>query len=112
MLETIKSSGEIDSLFEHGTRASNARVAVLVSPTPSGRGPTGRVIVIAGKRIGSAVLRNRARRVLRESIRRLGGPWAGYDVALIARTRTASEPPAALDKAVADTLLRAGITAC
>lgn len=112
MLETIKSSGEIDSLFAHGTRASNARVAVLVSPTPLERGPSGRVVVIAGKRIGSAVLRNRARRVLKESVRRLDGPWPGYDVALIARTRTASEPPAALDHAVSDALLRAGITSC
>lgn len=112
MLETIKSSGEIDSLFEHGTRASNARVAVLVSPTPTGRGRDGRVIVIAGKKIGSAVLRNRARRVLRETVRRVGGPWPGFDVALIARTRTATESPEAIDKAVVDTLLRAGITSC
>lgn len=112
MLETIKSSGEIDSLFAHGTRASNARVAILVSPTPPERGPSGRVVVIAGKKIGSAVVRNRARRVLRESVRRIGGPWPGYDVAVIARTRTASEPPEALDKAICDTLLKAGITAC
>ncbi|MHB9038528.1 MAG: ribonuclease P protein component [Armatimonadota bacterium] len=111
-METIKSSGEIDSLFAHGTRASNARVAVLASPTIPERGPNGRVVVIAGKRIGPAVLRNRARRVLRESVRRLGGPWEGYDVALIARTRTASESPAALDQAVRDSLLRVGITSC
>ncbi|MFP4634542.1 MAG: ribonuclease P protein component [Nitriliruptoraceae bacterium] len=52
---------------DHGDRTSGARVAV-----------------VASRRIGSATRRNRAKRLLRETARRL--PLrAGYDVVLVAR---------------------------
>jgi len=109
VLETIKSAREIDTLFERGTRASNAYVSVLVIPTPERRGRNGRVVVIAGKKIGNAVLRNRAKRVLRESVRRVDGPWAGFDVALIARTRASSADPVTIDAAIRAALQRVGV---
>lgn len=48
----------------------------------------GRVAFIAGKKLGGAVVRNRAKRVLRAAARTAGGPWAGLDVLLIARSAT------------------------
>lgn len=111
MPETIKSSREIDNLFERGVRASNAYVMILAVPTPTGRDQSGRVVYIAGKKLGGAVMRNRAKRVLRESARRTGGSWGGFDVALIARPKTATVKGPALDAAVVSALRNAGIGA-
>lgn len=60
----------------------------------------GRVVFVAGKKIGNAVFRNRSRRVLRAAVRRTGLDWAGWDVALIARPQTATASPVQLDDAL------------
>ena len=109
VLRTIKSTREIDALFQAGTRAANDRIVVLVGETPTGRGPQGRVAFIAGRKTGSAVRRNRTKRVLRASIRRLGVEWPGYDVALIARANTADTPWRELDASIRRALSKAGI---
>ena len=49
------------------------------------RAGTGRLAVVAGKRIGGAVERNRARRVLRAAWRRLAPLAAERDAVLVAR---------------------------
>ena len=106
---TIKSSREIDTIFRGAKRVAQSLLIVLVARTPEGRGRAGRVAFIAGKKLGGAVLRNRDRRVLRASVRRVGGPWAGWDIVLIARTTTATGSPEALDRALASALIRAGV---
>jgi ribonuclease P protein component len=108
-MSTIKSSREIDTIFRTATRVAHPLLIVLISQTPEGRGPQGRVAFIAGKKLGNAVMRNRSRRVLREAARRAAAPWAGHDVALIARPGTATAYPADLDRALASVLERAGL---
>jgi ribonuclease P protein component len=47
---------------------------------------SGSVIFVAGRRVGSAVERNRARRILRAAWHELAfGVGEGYDIALVAR---------------------------
>jgi ribonuclease P protein component len=106
---TIKSSREIDGIFRGAARAAHPLLIVLAARTPEGRGPSGRVAFIAGKKIGGAVFRNRSRRVLREAVRRVGGPWASWDVLVIARPGTAGAPISALDEALKDALTRVGV---
>ncbi len=105
---TIKSAREIQSIFSEARRVANPLVIALVRSTPHGRGPGGRVAFVAGKKLGGAVVRNRAKRVLREAARRARGPWPGFDVVLIARPGTGVAGPAALDAALRDVLARAG----
>ena len=105
---TIKSSREIDQVFRESRRAAHPLLIALVAPTPEGRGPEGRVAFVAGKRLGGAVVRNRCKRVMRAAVRRAHGPWAGRDVLLIARPRTASASPSSLDAALLGVLTRAG----
>ena len=50
----------------------------------------GRVAFIAGKKLGNAVWRNRAKRRMRALCRELGGPFPGWDVVFLAR-RTVNE---------------------
>jgi ribonuclease P protein component len=82
---------------------------VLCTKTPEQRGPEGRVVFVAGKKLGGAVMRNRCKRVLRAATARVGGPWAGYDVAIVARRNTATAPPADLDAALLAAVRKSGI---
>ena len=99
-METITATGEIDRLFNDGQRAGHAHVLLIAIRTPEARGHDGRVLFVAGKRLGNAVMRNRSKRVLRAAVRRAGGPWPGWDVALVSRSATATAPAADLDRAV------------
>lgn len=108
-MSTIGSAREIDRLFTEGAKTGNSLVTIIVAETPSGRGPEGRVVFVAGKRLGSAPKRNRAKRVLRESARRVGGPWPGYDVALQARAGTGAALSAELDAAMGLAIKKAGL---
>jgi ribonuclease P protein component len=83
MRRTIKSKNEINALFRHGTRVQTASVLAIVAEHAA----PGRIAVIAGKRLGNAPQRNRAKRLIREAACKGGAPWAGYDVLLIARER-------------------------
>jgi ribonuclease P protein component len=108
-MSTIKSSREIDVIFNGATRVAHPLLIALIAKTPEGRGPHGRVAFVAGKRLGGAVLRNRCRRVLREAARRASVPWPGNDIVLIARPGTATATPATLDVALRSILAKAGL---
>ncbi len=100
---------EIDRLFAGGRRVSHPALLVLGAPTPEHAAQGGRVMFVAGKRLGGAVLRNRCKRVMREAVRRSGGPYAGWDVALIARPATAEASAGVLDQALERALKTLGI---
>lgn len=106
---TIRSSKEIDAVFRSARRVSHPLLIALVAQTPPGRGHSGRVAFIAGKRMGGAVVRNRAKRVMRAAAARAHGPWPGYDVLLVARPATARAGAAELDAALASLVRRSGI---
>lgn len=108
-VETVKSSREIERMFDGGSRASHPLLIVLATKRSAERGPGGRVAFIAGKKLGNAVHRNRCKRVLRETARRADAPWAGYDVALIARPTTASASSRDIDAALDTALRRLGV---
>lgn len=108
-MRTITSAYEIDGIFKQGMKSASGSVTLIAMRTPIARGHDGRVLFVAGKRIGGAVLRNRCKRVLRASVQRCGGPWPGWDVVLMARTRTATTPHTELDQAIETGLRRLGV---
>lgn len=99
-MRTLTAHSEIDRLFAGGRRVSNPALLVLGAPTSGEPGSTGRVMFVAGKRLGGAVLRNRCKRVMREAVRRSAGPYAGWDIAVIARPATPQASPDVLDEAL------------
>jgi ribonuclease P protein component len=59
----------------------------------------GRLAFVAGKRLGSAPERNRAKRLMREAAHQLKAPWDDRDVVFVARDKTVT---ATLDAVVRD----------
>ena len=108
-MRTITNANEIDGIFKQGTRAAGGTVTLIVMRTPEARGSQGRVLFVAGKRMGGAVTRNRCKRVMRAAVARCGGPWPGWDVVLMARPTTATTPSTELDKAITAGLRRLGV---
>lgn len=85
MRGTIKSSDDISRLFTDGKRIRTAEVTLIVSRTERQHGQEGRVAFIAGKKLGNAVWRNRAKRRMRGLHRDLGNPFPSRDVIFLAR---------------------------
>lgn len=110
-MRTITASAEIDKLFASATRGTSQLLVVLKGNTPTSRDPDGRVMFVAGKKLGGAVTRNRAKRVLREACRRAGGPWAGLDIVFIAREGIVRAAVADIDAAMTLALRKAGVRA-
>jgi ribonuclease P protein component len=73
--------------------------------------PGCRYAVVASRKVGSAVRRNRAKRVLREALRQLfcGDELAGIDILLIARTGAVVQTSRTLREQVESLLLREGL---
>ena len=84
---------------------SYAHPLVLLISAP-GTGPVSRIGITAGKWVGGAVVRNRAKRLLREVLRKVYPTIInGYDMIFIARRPLPETDLIAIHKAV-DTLLK------
>jgi ribonuclease P protein component len=105
-MHTIRSSREIDAIFRLGTKIDGPLLMLLVS---SAEDPTadGRACFVAGRRLGGAVVRNRAKRVMREALRRAGGPPRGRDIVLMARKGLFSASGSDVERALRGLLDRA-----
>ena len=84
-LKTIKSSAEITHLFKEGKRVGTKDITLIVMRNEEEHDQYGRAAFIAGKKLGNAVWRNRAKRRMRALCKELQGPFAGYDVLFVAR---------------------------
>ncbi len=88
---------------------SCAHPMVILTKLPNGLAVS-RFGFVVSRRMGKAVERNRAKRLLREAIRlRLPTLAGGYDVVLIARLQMRGVAFAAVDQAIARLTQRAGL---
>jgi ribonuclease P protein component len=80
---TIRKASEIGAVRRRGKRYQEGRVIVYVLPSEDWT----RVGFVSSRNVGSAVARNRARRLLREAWRGLAPRIKGnYDVVAVARS--------------------------
>lgn len=109
MLETIKSSTEVSDLFSQGRRLHTPFLTFIVLNHNEQHGLKGRVAFVAGKKLGNAVWRNRAKRRMRAVCRELGGPWDNTDVIFLAKRQTTQAKYSKVLKACDLTLTEAGM---
>ena len=87
-METIKSSEEITRLFTQGKRYHTPYLTFIVLPRRDhGEQTDGRVAFIAGKKLGNAAWRNKAKRRMRAVCKDIGGPWENLDVVFLAKKK-------------------------
>lgn len=104
----LRAAHEFARLKVKGSRLAVGCLVLNWEPA-TGR-PQSRVGVITSRKVGHAVLRNRARRLLRESFRRhqseLGMP---SDLVLVARNSIVGRTQAEVDRNFIEALRRAGL---
>jgi ribonuclease P protein component len=83
----LVSRADFSRVYREGRRYGGGILVLYVRPTEFGR----RVGITAGRGLGGAVVRNRAKRRLREAYRRIEGRLCGTgDVVLVARSGVAA----------------------
>ena len=109
MLGVIKSNTDISRVFKEGRRYGRGSSSLLALKRDEQHGQPGRVAFVAGKKLGNAVWRNRAKRRMRAACQQLGGPWDGYDVVFIASRATTKDSYAKLISGYTKTLEQCGL---
>jgi ribonuclease P protein component len=96
--DRLRASTEIETVRRQGRRVPHALALLLYRPNDR---PRSRFCFIAGRRVGKAVHRNRAKRLLREAVRQhLSYIPGGWDCVLIAKAATANARFADVEAAV------------
>jgi ribonuclease P protein component len=62
----IRRRAEFQRVFDAGRRAHGRYLTIIAAPAP---GPDSRIGIVASKKLGRAVVRNRAKRLIREMFR-------------------------------------------
>lgn len=97
----LRSGDDFRRVRREGRSRTNAWFVVVAAPRHDGEGGATRIGVVAGKRVGDAVVRNRAKRRVRERIRcRYGQLKAGWDIVVIVRSTLVEVDATQLDAAL------------
>lgn len=105
----LKAESDVQRVWQQGRAFAHPLVILRVRPNGLDRSRAG---FIAGKKLGIAVLRNRAKRRLREALRpRFPEIPQGYDFVLIARGNITDAPFTDIQQAVNEVLKRAKLLA-
>jgi ribonuclease P protein component len=102
--QRLRTGAEFDAVFRRGTRL-DGHLFLLVA-APNGR-PFDRLGLAVSRRVGGAVKRNRARRLLREGFRRAErAPGPGFDLVVVARASLAAQGQAEVDRVLRERVRR------
>ena len=100
----LTSAAEFDRVFKRGARMGGRLFLVVYAPN---RARQHRLGLAVSRRVGGAVARNRARRLLRESFRRSGAAArSGYDLVVVAHPDLVGCSQAEVDREFRERLRR------
>lgn len=104
----LRPGGEFERVRQSGRSYSHRLLVLIAQPRTDAPGAPSRVAVVAGRRLGTAVIRHRARRLLREAIRRhYARIPAGVDAIVMARAPLLQADLEQIAAALAETLQQA-----
>jgi ribonuclease P protein component len=87
--QRVRRRGEFQRVFDAGYRVSSRYFTLVLAP---GSSPQARLGIVASRKLGDAVRRNRAKRLIREVFRHLDASGAGVDVVVIPRRELFDAP--------------------
>ena len=87
--QRVRRRAEFQRVFDSGYRVSSRYFTLLFAP---GAALSARLGIVASKKLGDAVRRNRAKRLIREVFRHLDTPPAAVDVVVIPRRELFDAP--------------------
>ena len=100
----LRSAAEFDAVFKRGVRYSGRLFLLVVAPN---RVRFDRLGLAVSRKVGGAVARNRARRLLRDGFRRLPpASLAGVDVVVVAHKELVACGQAEVDRELRERLRR------
>jgi ribonuclease P protein component len=103
----LQRPADFEQLRKNGRRWNHPLALLIVNQTNL---PASRFAFSASKRVGNAVARNRAKRLLREAVRHhLTAISSGWDCLFVARSTTAQATLAEVEEAVVQLLSRADV---
>jgi len=103
----LRRTDDVRRVYDKGRSWAHPLLVLIIRPNGL---DFSRVGVTASRRVGGAVARNRAKRLLREAARRLYPQFgAGWDVMLVARVSILKAKEPQVEKALASLLKRAGL---
>jgi ribonuclease P protein component len=102
--QRLRTGAEFDTVFKRGLRLDGP--LFLLVAAPNGRS-FDRLGLAVSRRVGGAVVRNRARRLLREGFRRVDRPpGPGVDLVVVARPPLAGRGQAEVDRELRERVRR------
>lgn len=99
----LKGKKEFDAVFSEGRSWANNFVVLRAVPNGAGMNRYG---IVAGRRLGGAVVRNKAKRRLRAVVSKIA-VREGWDIVLVARNAAADTDYHTLEEATRDLFARA-----
>lgn len=104
----LRRNGDVRRVFEEGESWAHPLLVLIIRRSS---GDTSRVGVTASRKVGGAVERNRAKRLLREAARHLYPEYEdkGWDIMLVARPKLIDAKTSQVERGLASLLERAGL---
>jgi ribonuclease P protein component len=106
----VRRRAEFQAAFSAGTRSHGRYVTLVLAPNRTGAARLG---LVASRKVGNAVARNRAKRLMREIFRRYVAPGAGpaVDIVMMPKREFFEADLAALDQDFRSALRRSTLRA-
>lgn len=104
----LRKKSDFNAIYKNGKSVGDRYVVLFYRKNNL---PYNRTGFLASKKVGNSVKRNRARRLMKESYRKLCTklPAAGYDLIIIARHTISGKKCAEVEKSLASALRRTGV---
>lgn len=103
----IRRRGEFQRVFDAGRRAHGRYLTIIAAPAS---GPASRLGIVASRKLGGAVVRNRAKRLIRQVFRTEPGPASPSDLVVIPKASATKANAATVASDYHTTLKRLGLS--